>query len=383
MAIVATEAGGLIPCPGGTYRTNDGLEAIKALSWAQVREIAGAFAALHPYDRAAVPGSILKIEDDNFDPGTGQQRQIHCFAISAKRYALFIYNDRGEPELLQKGVNSTADGWSEHGLGHLLNPTDPTAPIAIGPGKSGSTSSARPSDSRSRAPPGSIGQPSAASQFPVRSSQAINGSERRQAVWRAGQAVQLSALGAHRPERTSDRRRPRPLPPNRSVRIQPRKWERLTWIDQYSGRQWRGITFGGSGTRVAARLKTSGDVVGEYAYHPESKSADGSGAPCGLQTVGLLQRRHFAVGTLHHIGKESNRLEDVLDGAISDPSQVYTEYVDPNRNLLVAVLRSTSTREVARRTGLARSTIQNLRSGKREPRRRTLALLEATIATKV
>jgi hypothetical protein len=46
-------------------------------------------------------------------------------AISAKRYALFLKDRHGKPELLRKGATNDADRWSEHGLGHLLNPTDP------------------------------------------------------------------------------------------------------------------------------------------------------------------------------------------------------------------------------------------------------------------
>jgi hypothetical protein len=77
-------------------------------------------------DRDAVPGSILKIEDDNFDPRTKEQRQIWCMAISAKRYALFLRVNPRKPVLLRKGLhgNSIDDHWSEHGLGHLLNPID-------------------------------------------------------------------------------------------------------------------------------------------------------------------------------------------------------------------------------------------------------------------
>jgi hypothetical protein len=125
MAIVATEHGGLIPCQGGPYRKNSKRKAIKALTWDQVRGIADRFAALSPYDRNAIPGSILKIEDDNFDPNTHEQRRIYCFAISAKRYALFLLNENGVPDLLRRGKNNKEDRWSEHGLGHLLNPIDP------------------------------------------------------------------------------------------------------------------------------------------------------------------------------------------------------------------------------------------------------------------
>src|SRR6516225_10055674 len=51
MAIVATEHGGLVPCPGGDRRTGDVRPAIKALSWKQVAQIRKKFEALNPYDR--------------------------------------------------------------------------------------------------------------------------------------------------------------------------------------------------------------------------------------------------------------------------------------------------------------------------------------------
>lgn len=126
MAIVATKKGEMVPCPGGPRKTKDGRPAIKALSWKQVEQIVKKFDSLNPYQRDAVPGSVLKIEDVNFDPHTKKQRQVYCFAISAKRYAHFVFNDAGEPELLRKDINNKKDnGWKEHGLGHLLNPLDP------------------------------------------------------------------------------------------------------------------------------------------------------------------------------------------------------------------------------------------------------------------
>ncbi|MBV8282829.1 MAG: hypothetical protein JO347_12325, partial [Candidatus Eremiobacteraeota bacterium] len=124
MAIVATKRGGLVPCPGGSFNLRNGSKAIKAITWAQVENIAKRFEALNPYDRDSVPGSILKIEDDNFDPTTKKQRQIWCVAISAKRYALFLKDKSNTPSLLRKGQNSKDNHWSEHGLGHLLNPAD-------------------------------------------------------------------------------------------------------------------------------------------------------------------------------------------------------------------------------------------------------------------
>jgi hypothetical protein len=58
---------------------------------------------------------VLKIEDDNLDPDTKRQRQLYCYAISSKRYALFVCESDGTPTLTK---------WSKHGLGHLSNPTD-------------------------------------------------------------------------------------------------------------------------------------------------------------------------------------------------------------------------------------------------------------------
>ena len=147
MAIVSTEQGGMIPCAGGPYRTDDGQEAIKALSRKQVEDISKRFGALNPYDHEAIPDSILKVEKDNFDPITKNPRQIFCLAISAKRYALFLKDENGKPMLLRAScpfcgrknkptakrcrncrhavsVNNEDDRWSEHGLGHLLNPAD-------------------------------------------------------------------------------------------------------------------------------------------------------------------------------------------------------------------------------------------------------------------
>ena len=125
MAIVATEDGGLIPCPGGPFQMPDHQEAVRALRWEEVLALSDRFVSLNPYSRDAVPGSILKIEEDNFDPTTGNQRQLYCVAISAKRYALFLLDKKGHPVLLRRRINNKKDRWSDHGLGHLLNPSEP------------------------------------------------------------------------------------------------------------------------------------------------------------------------------------------------------------------------------------------------------------------
>jgi len=55
MAIVASERGGLVSCFGGTHKTPEGQDAIKALARSDVRRIVDRFEGLNPYDKKIVP----------------------------------------------------------------------------------------------------------------------------------------------------------------------------------------------------------------------------------------------------------------------------------------------------------------------------------------
>ena len=145
--------------------------------------------------------------------------------------------------------------------------------------------------------------------------------------------------------------------------------EAMPWIDQYSGKWYRITASGPHGSRTVARVKSYGDVLREYEYHPEAKCADANGAPCSKQTVGLLRRRRIAIDGLVHIGKESNRLEEVEEQSLLDPSDVYAEYPDSRRDewatKILPRLKAMPLRELMERTGLPRSTIQAIRAGRR------------------
>lgn len=67
-----------------------------------------------------MPGSILEIEKQNYRDNnpTAERQQLYCYSISAKRYALYNRSPSGEITMRKA---------SQHGLGHLLNPTDPTS----------------------------------------------------------------------------------------------------------------------------------------------------------------------------------------------------------------------------------------------------------------
>jgi hypothetical protein len=92
-----------------------------------------------------------------------------------------------------------------------------------------------------------------------------------------------------------------------------------------------------------------------------------------------------AVGCHRHVGKESNRLEEVEAGLVHDADAVYTEYEDPAhdpwRMIVVPVLRQMSRRLIMEGTGLARSTITALRNGHGVPHPHTREVLTRIAAT--
>ncbi len=148
----------------------------------------------------------------------------------------------------------------------------------------------------------------------------------------------------------------------------PRKWAKLPWIDQYSEKRYNVSTTVGP-TRFLARVQSYADVLEAYESHPEAKCADARGEPCSEQTCGLLSRRHIAIGNVHLIGKESNKLEEVEEGAVSDAGDAYTEYPDSQRDEWAAEilpqLKAMPMRELMERSGLSRRALQLIRAGRR------------------
>ena len=382
MAIVATEHGGAVACPGGPLKMRRRPDAVNALTWAQVREISKGFEALNPYDRRAVPGSFLKIEDDNFDPATGKQREIWCVAISAKRYALFLKNRSNLPELLRKGPNGNSkdNHWSEHGLGHLLNPTDYT--------------------SQDRTWIAQFWHSIIGDCLKVKTTKI--GFDLLPAIGRVtitSPAILIPLAELNRGKKYRDQIKPfnflltchisplgHPLAvdPAKFHLIAPfesnsKKWLQLKWIDQYSGKRYKITTERNISSRTTARVQTYGDVLLEYAHHPESKCADEHGNVCDRQTVGLLFRRHVQIGEIVAIGKESRKLEEVDAGLIHSAETVYTIYPDGARDTWEKFIRLQLKRIplswLTKRTGLSRRMVVKARLGQVRPHPRNRMLL--------
>lgn len=77
----------------------------------RVETIVNWFDDLNPY---AFKAKILKIEDVNFDHANGEiYKPLYCWAVSAKRYALFNLDPENNPTIRKA---------SGHGLGHLHEP---------------------------------------------------------------------------------------------------------------------------------------------------------------------------------------------------------------------------------------------------------------------
>jgi len=368
MAIVASESGGLLPCDGGPYRLPDGTPAIRALSWGKVDSIMNRFQTLNPYDRKAVPQSILKIEEVNFDPETGKQRPVYAFAISAKRYALFTIDSEGHPEVI-KG------GYSEHGLGQLLNPLDPD------------------SDEKKWIRlvwQGIVGE--------------ALGGPRFKPEWANRPAVMRSSVSTwdlhHRFDRIN-RKRPyakqvKPFNFLLSVTVDslecppgacesgglhvvapyssnPSEWRRIPWTDLHSGREYRIKTHGHS-NRAAIRVQTFGDVLERFRYHPESKSAGPDGLQAGKGTVGLLGRLHVRALSIAHIGKETNLLEQQEEGMLTaDPQAVYLGKAD--FEAVRSLLKRVAIPKLAARSGVSERMLQSVRQGKRQFSAKTLSAI--------
>jgi len=385
MAIGATEHGGLVPCPGGSLRMQDGRAAIRALSWQEVRTISERFAALNPYERDAVPGSILKIEDDNFISQTGIQRQLYCFAISAKRYVPFLPDADGNPVLLRKGINNKSDRWSQHGLGHLLNPTDPesedrkwTATVWVDMVR---RVLGLPTQPRSFENSPAVGRVTVSSPGIWRPLADFNAGKNYCNQLKPFNFLLTCHVKQFGYPLGADPERFHLIAPYTSI---PKQWLEMLWIDQYSGKRYRITTAGHHGTRGTARVKTYGDVIREYEFHPESKCADATGEPCNKQTIGLLQRRHVRIEQIKYIGKESNSLESVESGLAHSEQNVYTEYPDPRRDEWETktrpLLRQVALSVLQRETGLSRRMLVDARTGRRRPHDRNQKLLEALVS---
>jgi hypothetical protein len=369
MAIVATDRGGLVPCPGGQHRDDQGRECAHALSYAQVARIRDRFAALNPYDRAAVSGSILKHELD-----------AYCYAVAAKRYALYRYDDKGRLRL----VPGTQHEPCSHGLGHLLNPTDPDSEDRDWIRQFWEHYLAREITDEEPTAPGWLGHPALgkiAITSPTTWRQLAHhnhGKPYRDRIKPFG--FLLHAPGAQLAAQPDDCGRL--VAPYSN---QPDRWLTLDWIDLNNPD--RPIKITTDPTKAGRALIDTYDAIADtYFTHREAKAANPDGTPAGRASRGPLYRRHVYADSIAIIGKEANDLDGRVAGLASDPTAEPSLTVyRPHRGieidtLEIARLRQIGAGRLAIVTGMSERRLRDILQGKAFPhaaaRRKLTAALE-------
>jgi hypothetical protein len=319
----------------------------------RVERVCAWFEALNPYEKK---GSILEFEDQNADPVTGEPRDLFCYAISAKRYALFNWGDDGLP-VIRKA--------SAHGLGHLMPPygdDDPDAP----PRTSGVhlwqehlwkeliLASARGDDDdaglqwrvdleRPAASRYAATTPAVLSWFKtfnrdlpyeekVRPFNFLLWFHAKKPHDLAGED-ELALFGPRQ-------RRPKPVAPyQRDLSKIEQRWDRDT--GDLVGPEW---------------LRTYAEVLRTYPVHSESKFLDGVRSQCGP-----TRRRHVKANLVWNIGKEADRFEeDAAIGADDDPSVPYALSLEDRAaaiNTIRAAKAKFSVRELRKAAGVSDLTI--------------------------
>ena len=281
-------------------------------------------------------------------------------------------------------TSNLAYRWSEHGLGHLLNPTDPESEDREWIAQAW-LSIVRRAYGLSTTPLGiesspAVGQITVSSPAVMKPLNALNEGKSypdRIKPFNFLLACHVRSLG-----------HPRGVKPDRFHLIAPyetdsRKWLTNNWIDQYSGKEFRITTVGSYGGGQVARVKTYGDVLLEYEYHPESKCADSGGNICSKQTIGLMQRRHIRIDQIKYIGKESNSLEEVDAGLVHSEQNVYTEFPDPRRDewrtKILSALRTIPLTVLEEMSELSRRALIDIRAGRSRPHRKNHELLVSIV----
>jgi hypothetical protein len=361
MAIVSSKNGGFLSGPRRPHSSPNASNGSKILSWDDVDQIVARFCQLNPYDRSAVPDSILKVEKINFSPDK-TRREIFGWAIAAKRYVLFTTND-------QTGIH--VEKASAHGLGFLYPP------------KAGFNKTVGAPEWVIEAWGWILNEVLRVSQnepawfqFPA---------VMRIAITTPGVLKRLQQRQHGTPYK--DRAKPfnfvlSPILDRISGDVDAKdlilvapftkdlsQLHRLEWINIRDGKIY---ILGKPGNRMGAEVeaKTHGDIVKRFRWHPEAKSLGPDGLPCTALTSGVLVRGMARAECFRYIGKETDRRweqgEDL--SLIESPT---LEYRPQETELLVAdvdlqqKVRGVSIRFLARLAEVSEGSVKAARNGRR------------------
>jgi hypothetical protein len=297
--------------PAGMLRREFHRQAGKVIDW---------FTQLNPYKKL---GSILKSEDLNYGNRSGKLEPLYCFAISAKRYALFNLNRHNRP-VLRKA--------SAHGLGHLLDPyaeseappniPPPAVPLnEIGVRRWQYDLWYKILEAALRGQPDSVRldwhvalQAPAAIRYTASSPQLLNWVARwNEGRWYEDQIRPFGFLLSFMPR--TGVFAPNPANPVDELRRgRPPKYDTPAPIAPYDGdpgRAVKKVLNRVTGKPVAPeQLKTYAEALAQYHLSPEGKFANGQ-----FLNRGRTERRHVVSTGFAWIGKEANRIGDFGEAA--------------------------------------------------------------------
>ena len=307
---------------------------------------------------------------------TKRQRALSCLAFAAKRYALYTLDHIGRPILCGSPDKRRR---SEHGLGHLLLPTDPK--LGTGPALDQwwkhtiCTELGIPNEEPEWFADEAIGRLTVTSQHEERAFRSYNKARSYEQRVRPWNFLNL----AHPTRLERDRLTIRCLvaPYERD----PVSRRNATWHDRSAqARSWRSIrTAGLESDDDTVLVQSYRDYFNDHRLHTDAKMLGPDGQRCHTWTRGLLQPAHITATRLVRIGKESNLLEEIAAGLIGDQSEALTEYrdtrSDPFDRLVRPILAQLPIGSTARETGLDDTTVKRIRSGHVTPSAHSRTLL--------
>jgi hypothetical protein len=330
------------------------------------------FSPLNPY-RGNEP--LFKIEGANFKLSDGKEsteiEKLFCFAVSAKRYALFNTDGSNRP-IIRKA--------SAHGLGHLLPPyEEKDAPANI----------PKPAEALSK-----IGVERWQYDFWYQIlTSALNGhpAQVNFAALPNFNNVAVSRYAATSPDllrwfKTYNANREyseqvKPFNFLLSFHQKPAK-VRLSPIAPFDKDHCRAVNLcfdRNTGESIRPEdLKTYLETLAQYHMHPEAKFDNGD-----YTDIGITKRKHIYATAIEHIGKEANRLEDQWYlGHIPEAQTVYRLPKKDFKKLAEVTIRESKKyrqSELARVSGFSPRHVSRLISGNVAATPESIVRLQAAI----
>lgn len=318
-----------------------------------VQEIVTKFNRLLPYDPNVVK-DLLKVE-------YASEPELRCFAISAKRYALYAKR-RGKLHILKA---------SESGLGGIIGRSvdekTPQLARAIWQALLERELLRRPVDLAQlgfRVP--------LRRKIPISSPQILNSGGFREYNSKRPYAAQIKPFGflqATTAALETAQIIRRPVAP---FEADARKSRKLPWMDLDSGLPVA-LDWDGGGYADAAMVLRLDEYIEQYMRHPEAKGADANGQPATSETRGLLHRLHLFAAETVVIGKEVDRLEEEDAAALSGgKAATYRSGPRPEAMVSASVAYLSGFRQasVAADLGMSERRWRDIVKGCARPRRR-------------